>query len=429
MKNLLPLLFTIWTFALSAQEFYYPPTTSDDWETLNMTDLGWCESELPALQSFLQDTHTKAFLVLKDGKIVIEEYFDGHARDSVWYWASAGKSLNAFEIGLLQEGGQLDIEAPTSDYLGDGWTSCSSADEELIKVKHQLSMTTGLDYSVADIDCTTPDCLQCLYEPNVEWYYHNAPYTLLSDVIENVSGRSHSLHTFLTLGNSVGIRGAWLPLGNNRTFFSSARVMARFGLLMNSNGNWNGEAILADESYFDQMISPSQDINLSYGYLWWLNTGPSYRLPSSTITFPGKIISNAPDHIYMALGKNSQLLIIDPVENIVIVRMGEDPDPSPVPTIFLNDLWNQVQALICTTTAATETYTQELTISPNPVSSVVSIDTKRSIGSLKITDAHGRVVLSCTGVNEVDVSMLPAGVYMLLVYVDGTPVSEQFVKL
>ncbi|MDV7393133.1 serine hydrolase, partial [Arthrospira platensis SPKY1] len=107
-------------------------------------DLGWCPNKIDSLYQFLGDNHTKAFIVLKDGKIVLEQYFNGHSATANWYWASAGKTITALLIGVAQQEGHLQITQPTSTYLGAGWTSLTPQQESQITVWHQLTMTTGL---------------------------------------------------------------------------------------------------------------------------------------------------------------------------------------------------------------------------------------------------------------------------------------------
>ncbi|MBK6945841.1 MAG: serine hydrolase [Flavobacteriales bacterium] len=65
--------------------------------------MGWCADQIPPLLQYLDSNNTKAFIVLKDGRIAIEHYFDTFTQDSVWYWASAGKSLTSFLVGLAQQ--------------------------------------------------------------------------------------------------------------------------------------------------------------------------------------------------------------------------------------------------------------------------------------------------------------------------------------
>jgi hypothetical protein len=62
--------------------------------------------------------------------------------------------------------------------------------------------------------------------------------------------------------------------------------MARFGLLIQGNGAWNGTQLI-NSTYFNEMVNTSQNLNKSYGYLWWLNGKPSFMVPTSQIVFLG----------------------------------------------------------------------------------------------------------------------------------------------
>ncbi|HAW06021.1 MAG TPA: serine hydrolase, partial [Saprospirales bacterium] len=324
---------------------YFPEVGSDDWETIGQQELGWCQKNVDELISLNQEGNSKALIILKGGKIALEEYFGDHDATKNWYWASAGKSLTASLVGIAQKEGLVDINNLTSDYLGN-WTACEDANSN-VTVRHQLTMTTGLDYNY-DVDCTDIDCLDCLNEVGAEWFYHNAPYTLLENVIENATGETYLSYTKNTIGNKIGMNGFWLPIGDNNIYFSTARSMARFGLMMQANGDWNGEEIIKDKDYYNSMITPSQEINKSYGYLWWLNGQESYRLPGTTITFPGPILPQASDDTYLAIGKNGQYIIVIPSEDVVIIRMGDNPDEGLVPLNFLIEIIDSYNNLSCT---------------------------------------------------------------------------------
>ncbi len=146
MKNLLLALFSITLIACDRteamdpdtdptinDELYFPSISGDNWETLSADSLGWDTSLLPELESLLQDGNTRAFLLLKDGKIVLEYYYGKNLlglpdfnKDRMWYWASAGKTLTGFTVGKAQEEGFLSINESSNLYLGAGWTSLTS---------------------------------------------------------------------------------------------------------------------------------------------------------------------------------------------------------------------------------------------------------------------------------------------------------------
>ena len=332
----------------SISQTYFPPNNSTIWDTLSHVNLNWCQNKIDSLYSFLDTNNTKSFILLKDGKIVLEKYFNGHSDTSNWYWASAGKTITSFLIGIAQEEGYLEITDTTSDYLGHGWTNCNLIQEQKITIWNQLTMTTGLDDNLS-FDCTNDTCLVYLSDPGTRWAYHNAPYTLLRPVIENATGQSINLYTYQKLLSYIGMNGAFLYSGYNNIFNSTSRSMARFGLLILNNGTWDGNQIMSDTNYFNNMVNTSQMFNESYGYLWWLNGKSSSMIPGSQFVFNGDITPNAPDDLVSALGKNGQIINVVPSQNLVWIRMGEAPDNSLVPHNFNIAIWNYINDLPCTT--------------------------------------------------------------------------------
>lgn len=332
----------------TANTLYFPPIGSSEWQTTTPASLGWNETELTNLYPYLQSKNTKAFIILKDGKIVTERYFGTFTADSLWYWASAGKTMTAFLAGIAQEEGIININKPTSDYLGTGWTSIPLAKENLITVKHQLTMTTGLDDGVVDDDCTLPACLRYKADAGSRWAYHNAAYTLLDKVIESASRLSYNAYYQQKVRDKIGMNGFWIKTPNsNNVLYSNARSMARFGLLLLNKGKWDTKIVLGDENYFTNQVNTSQNLNLSYGYLTWLNGKSSSMVPTLQTVFPVSIIPNAPADMYAALGKNDQKIYVVPSQNLVIIRMGNSAGSVQFAVSgFDNELWGKLKTII-----------------------------------------------------------------------------------
>ncbi|MGX1930894.1 serine hydrolase domain-containing protein [Flagellimonas sp. 2504JD4-2] len=327
-------------------ELYFPPIQSAEWASVSPTELGWNTDNEQALFDLLEEKGTKAFIILKEGRIAVEWYFGDHTQNTSWYWASAGKTLTAFTVGIAQEQGLLSINDKTSDYLGEGWTSATSEQESLITVRNQLTMTSGLND--LRFDCVTSDCLEYVAGAGTRWAYHNGPYTLLQKVVANASNTDWPDYFNDNLRDKIGMDGFWFSTnGLNNVFFSSARSMARFGLVNLNNGIWNGEVILGDSNYIDGMKNTSQDLNKSYGYLWWLNGKSGYRAPVLQIEFQGELIPNAPADMYAGLGKDDQKLYLVPSMDLVIVRLGEDAGENLLgPSSFDNTLWEKINDYI-----------------------------------------------------------------------------------
>jgi CubicO group peptidase (beta-lactamase class C family) len=401
-------------FSFGQNDFYFPPTDgSDEWEAMAFTELGWCQERVDSLYNFLDERNTKGFIVLKDGRIVLEKYFGTFTQDSSWYWASAGKSLSAFLVGLAQEQGFLDIDNPTSDYLGEGWTSCTPEQEEFITVKSQISMTTGLDYEVDDLNCLDPECLEFGTFAGEQWYYHNAPYRLVQDVVANATGQTFNQWTQSALGNEIGMGGLWL----NYVRFSKTRDLARFGLLMNANGVWAGDTIMHDQEYFNQMITSSQDLNQAYGYLWWLNGQENFMLPGFNFTFPGQLVNSAPENMYAALGKNDQKIYVVPNENLVVIRVGNAAiDDLAAVTLFDSQLWTELSNMECETSVS-ELEEKKFSVYPNPTADQLKVKglEQRDFYRARILNAQGKVLqekLVSTD-KSLNVRMLKEGTYFL----------------
>ena len=140
--------------------------------------------------------------------------------------------------------------------------------------------------------------------------------------------------------------GSWFTLENNRIYRSSTRSMARFGLLILNNGKWENETIVTSE-FIKDATTTSQNINQSYGYLWWINGQNSYHLPQTQFEFQGSIIPSGPSDMFMALGKNDQKIYVIPSKKMVVIRMGNAADEvNAALSDFDEILWKKINAVI-----------------------------------------------------------------------------------
>jgi CubicO group peptidase (beta-lactamase class C family) len=326
-----------------AEALYFPPIGSNIWETKSATSLNWKETAIQDLYAFLEEKNTKSFIVLVDGRIVIEKYFNGHTATSNWYWASAGKTLTSTLVGIAQQEGFVNIDNKVSQYLGTGWTSETLEQENQITCKHLLSMTSGIE-DIANGDGVTPDQLTYNAPAGTRWAYHNV-YVKLQDVVEKTSEKTWAAYFNSKLRDKIGMDGSWISSGNNVIYWSSTRSMARFGLLMYNKGKW-GQDVILNEAYFNQATQSSQNLNLAYGYLWWLNGKASYKVPQLQTLYPGSLIATAPNDMFMALGKNDQKIYIIPSKKMVVIRMGDAADNVNLAlSTFDETLWTKISAL------------------------------------------------------------------------------------
>lgn len=322
---------------------YFPPLTGSTWETKSTASLGWKQDAVQPLLDYLALKNSKSFIILVNGRIVMENYFNGHSATTNWYWASAGKTLTATLSGIAEQEGYLNINNKVSDYIGTGWTSLPLDKENGITNKHLLTMTSGLE-DINNGDAVDPASLTYKADAGTRWAYHNV-YVKLQDVIAKATNQTWSTYFNMNLRDKTGMDGTWFQSGNNSVYASTTRSMARFGLLMANKGKWKNNIIL-NENYFNASTNTSQNINLGYGYLWWLNGKSSYHLPQSQLQFSGSIIPSAPQDMFMALGQNDQKIYVIPSKKMVVIRMGDAADNT---NLALSDfdtvLWQKISTL------------------------------------------------------------------------------------
>jgi len=405
-------------------QLYFPPSVGD-WSMMDPQQLGWCAERMDSLNDFLNDNQTKAFILLKEGKIVLESYFNGHSATANWYWASAGKTLTAFMVGQAQQQGFLDILEPTSNYLGEGWTACTPEQEQAITIRHQLTMTTGLDDGVPDHYCTLDTCLNYLADAGTRWAYHNGPYTLLDSVMQAATGNSLNTWCAQRVAQPIGMQGLWLNIDYNHVYFSNARSMARYGLLLLAEGSWDGNDLLQDPEYFYAMTHASQPINEAYGYLTWLNNTNSFMLPESQFVFPGNYAPHAPADMYAAIGRDGQFICVVPSQQMVWIRMGENPEQLDVPILMIDDIWERINALPCSTSSIEDFNQKSIQVISNPTIDAWQLMTAMPILGWQLFDAVGREVASVNNnishACRIDATNLHPGNYIAVLHMlDGS---------
>ncbi len=405
----------------SIAQLYFPPLAGSSWDTISPASLGWCADSINSLYAFLDAKHTKGFLVLKDGKIVLEKYFGTFTKDSNWYWASAGKSLTATMVGIAQDNNLVDINNPVSNYIGNAWSVAPAAKEQLITVKHLLSMSSGLKDNPNNSNCTDDTCLKYFADAGTRWSYYNAAYYKLFDVLTTAYGSGINVITNNSIKSKIGMQGVWLPgeEGFGYIYYSTVRSMARFGLLNLNNCIWNNDTLIKNTSYVQAAKNTSQIYNKSYGYLWWLNGKGTYMSPGFQAVINSNLVPTAPADMYTAMGKNDQRAYIVPSQNMVVIRMGEAADGSLAAiSPFDEDLWTKINNLKCNAPLGVTTPYElnKITVSPNPATDMVNIFSPYNNQSMNLVTSTGQIMYSITDApHNVQLNMhtLNSGIYFL----------------
>jgi len=373
----------------SVAQVYFPPADGE-WESIDYEELNWCAEKVDSLLSFLEAANTKAFMITKNGKIVIEAYFNDHDQEALWYWASAGKTITATLVGRAIEEGLLALEDPVAQYLGTGWTSCDSIEEYQRTIFHQLTMTSSFNSSALLWDCTATNCYQCTGQaPGSEWHYHNGVYRRLIEVVEAATGLTRNQYTNQVIEEITGMSGFWAE----NLYFSKHRDLARFGWLTLNNFMWNGVPVLSEQEFISDLTSPSQNMNPSYGYLWWLNGQDTHQFPLDPNVYDGSIIPTGPEDMYMALGANDQKIYVIPSDSLVITRQGDAAnDMTLAGSSFDVALWTLLSDLECTPLSTLESEHELRLLFENPSSGHLIVPAQDQLEFIELYSANGTLI-------------------------------------
>lgn len=290
----------------------------------------WDHDFLAELLVLAASNETSAFLVVDRGDTILTwtDGSDPGHRDV----ASVQKSVTSILIGIALADGVLDLDDPVTRHMGAGWSS--SRTEDRITIRHLLTMTSGLNRQLRNVS-----------EPGSKWDYNNVAYHQLHWVLESATGMQLEALSQDRLFTPLGIDGAqWEqrgllgrqadPKGNPMLgLVMSAHELAKVGQLVLQQGHWAGSRIVP-AAYIADSTAPSQELNPSYGYLWWVNGQRAHRLPTGSALRDGPLIPDAPPDLVAAMGAGDQRLYVWPEREIVVVRLGEDAGPD-----FDGELW------------------------------------------------------------------------------------------
>ncbi len=298
-----------------------------------------------SLDELLKSTQTTSFIVLKDGKVRYEGYFNGYNRESVVTSFSIAKSFTSALIGIAIDEGYIgSADDPITLYLPE----LRGRGLDRVTIRHLLTMSTGIRYihgeevppmlrplPLGDDSWTTdyPNLRSLALSvkpdgdiPGSAWKYNNYCPQLLGLILERSTHRSVSEY----LQEKI-----WLPLGmeypaswsldSQESGFEkmeqgiNARAIdfAKFGMLFLNNGSWHGQQIVPKQWVIESTSPDPNDNRLwrvavdwkkadgYYKYMWW-----------------GRVRSDG-SYVYLARGgRNQQWIYVSPRDGVVIVRFG-----------------------------------------------------------------------------------------------------------
>ncbi len=310
----------------------YFPTA--DWKYCSPEHVGANSKLLAEAHTYVanQNFATDGYMIIKDGYIIAEDYFDDFTKEKKHVSYSIAKSFTSAGIGIAIDKGFISSD---EDKISEYYTELNSDTVQQwkkdLKVLHLLTMTSGINWLEEGV--LTNDLFQMsssdnfveyvlnksmLREPGTIWSYNSGESMLLSGIINLTTGKSMFDFAKENLLYPIGIHDfEWGSDSENHTIAgwgisTTIHDYARFGFLYLNNGNWDGTQIIS-EDWISKSITPFRAETPYYGYLWWLTED----------AFFGSNV-DLPDDIFMAIGALGQYLVIVPSQNLIIVRVGQD---------------------------------------------------------------------------------------------------------
>ncbi len=315
-------------------------------ESADPASLGFKPQVLERLANEAEQAGSTCFLVARQGKVVLERYWNGGSPDLDQEVFSVTKSVTSTLVGLAQADGALSVDDPAARYIPT-WAGTPSA---AVTVRNLLANDSGRfwnrqsDYGSL---IQTPD--RTAYAVGLEqqepvgtvWAYNNAAIQTLDAVLRSATGTDPATFADQRLFGPLGMTHTRMTADGSghstNVFFgmhSTCADLARFGLLYAQNGDWQGASLLPRSWVRSAVGGSSQKLNSAYGLLWWLNRRGPLRSaldddnPGSPPGVEGtrQLAPGAPANLFAAMGFGGQVVLVDPTSDTVVVRLGGPGD-------------------------------------------------------------------------------------------------------
>jgi CubicO group peptidase (beta-lactamase class C family) len=277
-------------------KYQIPTETGDGWETSSLeaenVDLEKIEELMrKILNDNLKNIHS--ILVVKNGRLILDEYFSGYHRNLKHTVQSVTKSVTSILFGIARDQGEkIVLEDKLFNYLPEYKGLDSNDVKNEITLKHLLTMKAGLEwlepnsihYMLKSKDCVKYVLERELVDPPGEiFFYSTGVSTVLGKILKNTTGSDADQFADKHLFTPLGITDySWykLPDGSVSTgwgLYLRPRDMAKLGYLFLKNGTWKEKQIVSKkwvgESIYPHVIYPHVRGDLisgtGYGYQWW----------------------------------------------------------------------------------------------------------------------------------------------------------------
>ena len=292
--------------------------------------------------NFLEANDTQTFIVIKDGVVVYENYFNNTQRDLIVTSFSVAKSFTSSLIGIaIDEGYIKSVGDPITTYLPELAERDPRFDE--ITIRNLLMMASGLEYKAfrplllnSDDILTTyfPDQRKIALEnthiidpPGLYYRYNKYHPQLLGMILERSTGMPIATYLQTRIWDKLGMEfdGSWSTDSTTSDFEKmetgvNARAIdfAKFGALFLNDGNWQGTQVIS-KAWVDESTQPFFPQNYADYYSDWYSLLPGeghYKYMWYSL------VRDEDTYDFAAEGDKGQFIYVSPQKDLVIVRNG-----------------------------------------------------------------------------------------------------------
>jgi CubicO group peptidase (beta-lactamase class C family) len=232
-------------------------------------------------------------VVIKNDKLLLEEYFNGYERDSLNDTRSVGKSISSALMGIAVKDGYIKNEnQPLSDFYDLKQFKNYSSKKDSVTIKSLLTMSSAFDGN--DEDSDSPGNEENMYPTDnwvkfaldlpmtdnkigKNWHYFTAGVVVTGDILDKSVPEGLEKYADKKLFQALGITNyKWQFTPQQKPSLAGGLRMkaldfAKFGQLYKNEGIWNGKRILDKdwiEKSFTNYFADNKESE-GYGYLFW----------------------------------------------------------------------------------------------------------------------------------------------------------------
>ncbi len=321
--------------------YQQPTNDKDGLNTGNLDNTGLNKSLLnEMMQKTVDGKHPNvhSILIVKDGKLVFEEYFYEHHKNKLHELRSATKSFISALTGIAIDKGFIKSKNETAlSFFPEYSFANNSNAKKRITIENLLTNQSGLDCDVSNPKSVGNETTMNNSDDWIKFtldlpmsdstggkgMYCSGNPIVLGRIIEKATKQTLPEFAKQNLFNPLGIKNYVWNFKPDRSSVETfcqvnltSRDMAKFGLLYLDKGSWNGKQIISKDWVNQSLKKYSIVQGVDYGYLWW-----NKYLDANGIRY----------YTYAAQGNGGQKIYLFQEQNMVIVITGgnyNSPSPS-----------------------------------------------------------------------------------------------------